>query len=102
MNVCTKCYTEVEYFGFIKGEEYYYCSFCQDIILKSRVIQKERTRRSDVYVDEFETASTKDLKALADQLYESVIEPLDKIHRKNLTYLVNVEKELAQRGGEKE
>lgn len=40
MKICPKCGTKVEYFGMLKGEEYYYCPHCQDIVLKSKVKEK--------------------------------------------------------------
>lgn len=41
MKVCPKCNTEVEYFGMLKGEEYYYCPHCQEIVLKSEIEVKK-------------------------------------------------------------
>jgi len=38
MKLCPICnYSKLEYFGMMKGEEYYYCPHCQNVILKSSI-----------------------------------------------------------------
>lgn len=45
MKVCPKCGSQVTYFGWMDGKEYYYCPHCGDVVLKSNA--KEKVKKDE-------------------------------------------------------